>query len=1306
MTKSFILGKIAPEFIKNETLPELLIPTFEKYKTKPAFIFKDRTLTYEELDNWSNTIALRLKEEGVQEGDCVGVWYPRSMELPVAILGILKAGACYIPLDREMPEDRIKMVFTDINVKTYFSDTDAGIHCSPITIPKQPTEKVSLPEVVINPDNWAYVLFTSGSTGNPKGIPISHRNICHLIRSEEDFIGIKDTDKVYQGFSVSFDMWCEEVWISLFAGATIWIADATTVKAIDELSTVLIENKITILHAVPSILAIIDEVPALRLVNAGGEACTKQVQEKWAKPYRTFINSYGPTETTVSSNMAILNSTQELTIGPPLPNYHIAVVDENMNIVPHGERGEMIISGPGVSKGYFNLPELTAQKFLPNPFPELPGDTIYKTGDAVAFREDGFIDFQGRIDDQIKLRGYRIELGEIETRLNQLENVSSAAVTVREDANQQGQLVGYAVMKSDADFNENVMRKELAKFLAPYMVPITIIKMKEMPRMPSGKIDRKKLPLPDSFLVQENTSHIEIGENDSVDEKLIKVLHIVFPGKDINLSQDFFTDLGGHSLLAATLVSHLRQKAGIPYASLKDVYENRPLSAFTEVLQKKQDTKAERKEPFQKASTLQYYLCNLAQTLSLLVVYGLLSIQIFFPYLAYYYFQLNGFGLHYALLSAMLLYTLIPPVYSLIILITKWLVIGKIKEGDYPLWGWYYFRWWLWKTVKRLMPSEFIVETPLYPKYLRLLGVKVHPSAQLSLLPIAAEDLVTIDENVTTSSGCCIDNASVENGILKIRKVHLKAHSYIGSSVVVCGETTIEEFGELQDLSCLNEGEKVGYGEIWNGSPAQKIRTKTTEETQQPELISAGKRSLFSLFYAISLFFFPLIIVLPLAPTLYTLYYLDERSSDYNFYYLWQAPILSTVYILLFILVVSFLTRLLQIKMKPGIYPVYSFTYYRKWVKDQIFNISLVVLHPLFASIYISKFYRMMGAKVGKNSEISTASDVSHNLLEIGEGSFIADAVILGEHDVRNGQLILAKTKIGNNSFVGNSGLIPQGYQLGDNMLIGVLSKTPTEEQLANSAEKDWFGSPPIGLPSRQKSDIFNDHLTYNPPASLKFARAIVEGIRIILPQTIIIICSVLFIAYTSIYLEGRIPLLLVLSPFYYLGIVALPAFFFTVLLKWIFVRKYKKTEIPMYSLRVWLSEGITTLYEALAIPFFLDALRGTMWLPIFMRFLGVKIGKRVWLNTTDITEFDMVSIGDESMLNEECGPQTHLFEDRIMKIGSVKIGKQTTISSRSIILYDTEIGDNVHVDALSLVMKGEVLSDNTSWHGSPVRGK
>ena len=1305
--KSIILGKVAPELIRSETLPQLLAPNFVTYKDKVAFIFNGRELTYKELDNWSNAIAQHLINIGVKTGDCVGVWYPRSLELPVAILGILKAGASYVPLDREMPEDRIKKVFTDINVKTYFSDADAEIHCSPISIPAQPTEEVGTPDITPNPDAWAYILFTSGSTGNPKGIPITQKNICHLIRSEEDFIQIKDTDRVYQGFSVSFDMWCEEVWISLFAGATIWIADAFTVKAIDDLSNVLTENKITVLHAVPSILAIIDEVPALRIVNAGGEACTIQVLQKWSKPYRVFINSYGPTETTVSSNMAKLNANDELTIGPPLPNYNMAVVDENMNIVPFGERGEMIISGPGVSNGYYNLPELTAQKFLDNPFPELPGDKIYKSGDAVVFREDGFIEFQGRIDDQIKLRGYRIELGEIESRLNQLEGVSSAAVAVKKDGNDQDQLVGYSVMKNGANFNEHDMRLELAKFLAPYMVPIAIIEMKEMPRMPSGKIDRKKLPLPESFLITHAESPVEIDKNASISEKVLQALDIVFPGKDITLNQDFFTDLGGHSLLAATFVSHLRQKADLPYASLKDVYENRPLSAFVQNLEHKEGkTKRKETHAFSRVSTLQYILCGIAQTFCLLIVFGLLSIQIFFPYLSYYYFQLNNYGTFYALLSAVLLYTLIPPVYSLIILLTKWIVIGKIKEGDYPLWGWYYFRWWLWKTIKRLMPSELFVETPLYPRYLRLLGVKVDKTAQLSLLPIAAEDLVTIGANVVSSSGCAIDNAFVENGILHIRKVEIKDNAYLGSSVIVGAGCVIEEFGELQDLSCLNEGEKIGFGEVWNGSPAQKIRDKSKEETTAPKLASNGTRNRFALLYSISILLFPLIIVVPLAPTLYTLYYLDDKSSDYSFYYLWQAPLLSIVYIVLFILVVSGLTRLLQYKMKPGVYSVFSGMYYRKWIKDQIFNISLVVLHPLFASIYISKFYRMMGAKVGKNSEISTASDVSHCLLEIGEGSFIADAVILGEHDVRNEKLILEKTKIGNNSFVGNSGLIPQGYTLGDNMLIGVLSKAPTEEQLETSTERDWFGSPPIGLPARQKVEGFNNHLTYNPPIYLKIARGIVEGIRIILPQTTIIICSVLFIAYTSNYMDGRIGKLLLYSPFYYLGIVAIPTFFLTVLFKWLLVGKYKKTEMPMYSLRVWISEGITTLYEALAVQFFLDFLRGTPWLPFFLRFLGVKIGKRVWLNTTDITEYDMVSIGDEAMLNEDCGPQTHLFEDRIMKVGGVKIGKQTTINSRTIILYDSEIGDHVNIDPLSLVMKGEVLSDNTEWQGSPVRGK
>ncbi len=1305
--KSFISGKVAPEFIKEETLIDLLKTSFEKFASKKALIFKDASITYKELDEWSSQVALYLQAKGVKAGDAVGLWYPRSLELTVSILGILKTGASYVPIDKEMPKERVQKVFTDINVTGYFSDTDAGIHCEPLTIPTF-NKNIEAPfSEIFSYENIAYVIFTSGSTGSPKGILISHKNICHLIRAENDVLQINSNDKVYQGFSISFDMWCEEVWISLFVGATIWIADEFTVKAIDELSNVLVEEEITVLHAVPSILAIIDEVPSVRIVNAGGEACTPQVLKKWAKPYRKFYNSYGPTETTVTSNIALLQEDDAITIGNPLPNYHIAVVNENMEIVPRGERGEMIISGPGVSKGYFNLPKLTTEKFLPNPFSEIYGDRIYKTGDAVVFQENGFIDFQGRIDDQIKLRGYRIELGEIENRINQLEGIAAASVAIRKDSNQQEQLVGYVKLQTGYTFNEGDIRKRLSSFLAPYMVPVVIVELQAMPLMPSGKTDRKKLPFPESFTqTSHTTKELFFNETDSVSTKVIKTLEFVFPGKEISLKKDFFTDLGGHSLLAATLVSHLRQKANIKNASLKDIYTHRPLQAFTENLEKSQTETSYKRQSFNRVSNTQYYLCNLAQTISLFFIYGLLAIQIFFPYLSYYYFVVNDYGHANALFSAFILYSLIPLIFSTFILVFKRLFLGKFKVGDYRLWGWHYYRWWLWQAMKRLLPSQFIVDTALYPKYLRMLGVKVHASATLSALQIGAEDLLTIDENVSTSSGCVIDNATVENGWLKLRNVHIKANVYLGSSAVVGGNTVMEENSELQDLSFLQPNQAIGKGEIWNGSPAVKIKTIPENEFPFVNTVSKFKRNYYSVIYFFSLFLFPIIVILPLFPTLYTLYVLDDNADNYDFTYLWQTPILSICYLLLFVLVISGLSRLCNINMKAGTYSVYSLTYYKKWFKDQLMNLSLIVLHPLYASIYISTFYRLLGAKVGKNAEISTASDVTHHLLEIGDNSFIADAVILGEHDVRNQELILEKTIIGNNSFVGNSAVIPQCYSLGDNMLIGVLSKPPTAEQLQNSNEKDWFGSPPIGLPMRQRMESFDKNETFTPALKIKIARGFVEALRIIIPQTVVMISSVLFIAFSHDLLEESIPKLLLLLPFYYLGFMAVPGFLFTVLLKWIFVGKYKRNALPMYHYKVWFSEAVTCVYEALSVIFFLDQLRGTMWLPMMMRILGVKVGKRVWLNTTDITEYDMVSIADEAMLNEGCGPQTHLFEDRVMKIGSVNIGKRTSIGSHSIILYDSKIGNYVTIDSLSLLMKGEELPDNTDWIGSPVKMK
>ena len=499
--KSILCGISNPSLLKDETLVAIFQQSVKQYPNKIAIQFNEQIISYQQLDNWSNALANELIQAGYS-GKCIGLWHKRSIDLHVAILAIVKAGATYVPLDYDMPQERVDTVLTEAEAVAYFGDKQISCQAKQLTVLQIPTENIELISIPYFNSTTAYILYTSGSTGKPKGIPISQKQICHLVRSENEVIQIQSTDIVYQGFSVSFDMWCEETWISYFAGATIIVADATTSKSIDELSDFLRKNNVTILHAVPSLLAVIDDdIPTLRLVNAGGEACTSNVLQTWAKGNRIFYNSYGPTETTVTSSMIALKPNDIITIGFPLPNYNYAVVDEKLNVVDCGIEGELIITGPCVGDGYINLPELTAQKFVTKPESEidLPGTKIYKTGDAAIILENGTVEFHGRMDDQIKLRGYRIELGEIETQLSLQEGVKTAAVAVRKDNNDQEQLVGYVKLSSQFNFNEDTLRSSLTKVLAPYMIPVTILKLDEFPRLPSGKINRKVLPMPSSF---------------------------------------------------------------------------------------------------------------------------------------------------------------------------------------------------------------------------------------------------------------------------------------------------------------------------------------------------------------------------------------------------------------------------------------------------------------------------------------------------------------------------------------------------------------------------------------------------------------------------------------------------------------------------------------------------------------------------------------------------------------------------------------------------------------------------------------
>ncbi len=1295
------------DFIKHKTLIELFKKTVESHKEKLALNFNNTELSYLELDQYSDFVAQSLIDSGTIQGDLIGVYLPRGLDLHIVILGILKAGAGYIPFDIETPTERVIDILSRLNIKRCFSETNISPKFKNITPVRHKLRNGNCLDFS-SPSEIAYIIFTSGTTGKPKGIPIKHSQICHLIQAENSILGINSQDRVYQGFSVSFDMWFEETWISYLVGATLYISDAITAKSFDKLHQFMNQHQISVLHAVPSLLALIDnQIPTLRLINSGGEACNNNILNKWTKPEITFFNSYGPTETTVSASFIQLKAGDDISIGFPLPNYGMCIVDENLEAVPVGTSGELVISGIGLSEGYLNLPELTEKVFLakPNSLSEMVGDRIYLSGDIGMMKPDGSFKVFGRKDDQIKIRGYRVELGEIEAKLNAIFTIKKAVVDLQK-INDIDQLIAFVICNPNENLNEKYLRNELNRILPVYMVPNFFVEVQDFSYLTSGKVNKKALP-PFNPVVnsnEQNTEFITEYASNPLLEQIATKLSNLFPGQNIKKELDFFNGLGGHSLLAAYFVSEVRAIKGMKNISIMDVYEHRPIEKlFSYWNTNTAQVKAVENEEFQAVSRLNYYGCWLAQTIALVFIYGLVAAQIFLPYLGYYVAALELDGHIIPIIIAILLYCTVIPLSSFLVILIKKFFIGKLVEGNFPLWGLTYFKWWLQKRLFSLIPKETVSNTPLFPILLNWLGVKVAQDAQLSNFEIGAEDLVSIGENVTISSNVMLNNAWVENGLFKLRKITIEDDAYIGTSAVVNGGCTLKRSSELKDLSCLAKDQILPALQTWGGSPAKPIFTR--EQFADRNIIPEKTFKKYKLVFFMLVFLFPILIILPLTPSIIILYTLDENADFYSFYYLFQTPIFSLSYLLLFLLEVILLSKILRKNIKIGTFSIYSSTYLRIWFLDQLFSLSLNVIKPIFATVFITSVYRLLGAKVGENTEISTASNVTHHLFEIGDESFIADDVVLGESEVKNQEISLLKTTIGNKSFVGNSALIPQGYELGDNMLIGVLSVPPTHEQIKNTKTLDWFGSPAIALPRREIRDDYPPNLTYQPTKLRKIARGFVELVRILIPQSVILSLSILFIAYAhDLITQNKIQKMLFLFPFYYLGFVAIPCFLITFVFKWVFVGKYKTAEYPMWTLSVWLTEAITSIYEALAIPFFLIYLRGTPFLPIMLRLMGAKIGKRVFLDTADLTEFDMVTIGNDCALNTDSGPQTHLFEDRVMKIGKIEIGDETSIGAGSVILYGSTIEKNCQIESLSLVMKGEKLPEKTNWSGIPTK--
>jgi non-ribosomal peptide synthetase-like protein len=534
----------------------------------------------------------------------------------------------------------------------------------------------------------------------------------------------------------------------------------------------------------------------------------------------------------------------------------------------------------------------------------------------------------------------------------------------------------------------------------------------------------------------------------------------------------------------------------------------------------------------------------------------------------------------------------------------------------------------------------------------------------------------------------------------------------VGTRAVIGEDASMEEDAALEDLSLLQAGARIGRGETWSGSPAQPKSAQANESARSSDSIpvkrdavpgiAAPQRFLFGFLHAVGMFLFPILVVAALFPGIALMNRLNYLDPYY--WYLLLSPLVAVSFVAFLCLEIVVLKWLFLGRIQPGIHRLDSWYYVRKWFVDKTMELSLDVVGPLYASVYLSPWYKFLGAKLGKGAEISTASFISPDLLSIGAESFIADNVSLGAPRVRDGWIIIDRNEIGRRAFIGNSALLPPGTVIGDSVLIGCLSTPPDDRAEALREDSAWLGSPALFLQQRFKSSEFGEERTFEPPARLRALRAAIEFVRVITPSSgFIILTSLMFSALLLLHDHFSLAQTLLFFPALYAGC-GLAAAAFTIAVKWLLVGRYRPCEKPLWNSFVWRNELINALHEHLAGPFLVNSLTGTPFIGWYLRLLGAHIGLRVYIETIDFSEFDLARIGDEAALNSDCTIQTHLFEDRVMKMSTVEIGSGCSVGASSLVLYDTLMEPGAHLGPLSLLMKGESLPAGTEWAGVPAR--
>jgi amino acid adenylation domain-containing protein len=565
-----------------------------------AVEFEGKQLRYRELNERANQVAHYLCAIGVRPGTLVGVAMERSLEMVVALCGVLKAGGTYVPLDPAYPRERLGFILRDCEAAVIVTQEklrerfpeEANILCLDREWQRNSNSTSNL-EFNIKATDLAYVIYTSGSTGQPKGVEITHRSVVNFLNSMREVPGIAAQDTLLSVTTLSFDIFGLELWLPLSTGAKVVLAPESVTRDGKELAALIQQSGASVMQATPSTWRLLLEAgwegaPHLKLL-CGGEAWSPQLAEQLLPKCASLWNMYGPTETTIWSAVQRVEQGQPIVIGHPIANTQFYVVDAHLQPVPVGIPGELFIGGEGLARCYLKRPELTAEKFIADPFSTRPQSRLYRTGDLVRYLADGTLEFLGRLDHQVKIRGFRIELGEIEQALRYHPRVGQCVAAARENKEGDKQLVAYIVSPDQCDApSPGELRELLNGKLPEYMVPSAFVILDKLPLTFNGKIDRKALPAPELERASaQETGYV--GPRTPLEKTLADIWSAILGMRRVGVRDNFF-ELGGYSLLATRLINKVHEALNYKLP-IPQFFQNPTIEGVARILQDEKHTK-------------------------------------------------------------------------------------------------------------------------------------------------------------------------------------------------------------------------------------------------------------------------------------------------------------------------------------------------------------------------------------------------------------------------------------------------------------------------------------------------------------------------------------------------------------------------------------------------------------------------------------------------------------------------------------------------------------------------------------------